>query len=229
MSPYARRDLQAKERFVMDATVLILVIIAVVIVIALVLVMRARRQRSEHLKERFGPEYERAVSSAEDQRVAEKELREREVRREKLEIRELDPAARERYVQLWRDAQTRFVDDPSPAVRDADLLVIDVLRERGYPMEDFDRRAEDISVDHPHVVANYRAAHRISLADEQGRATTEDLRQAMVHYRDLFKDLLGDDAGDRSPAERDDDLRVERQAPVEHVDLREERDPRSPR
>jgi FtsZ-interacting cell division protein ZipA len=213
----------------MDATVLILVIIAVVIVIALVLAAaRARRQRSEHLRERFGPEYERTVSTADDKRAAEKELREREVRREKLVIRELDPSARERYQQLWRDAQTRFVDDPSPAVRDADILVIDVLRERGYPMEDFDRRADDISVDHPHVVANYRAAHRISLADEQGRATTEDLRQAMVHYRDLFKDLLGGDTGDRPPTDRDDDLKVERRAPVEHVDLREERDPRSP-
>lgn len=209
----------------MEATVLILLIIAVIIVIALILATaRARKQRSEALQERFGPEYERAVSTTGDQREAERQLQEREARREKLEIRELDPEARENYLHRWRETQTRFVDDPSPAVREADSLVIIVMRDRGYPIEDFEQRAEDISVDHPQVVDNYRAAHRISLGDEQGTATTEDLRQAMVHYRELFSHLLGGD--ERAGTE---DLRVEGRTPVEHVDLREERDPRSPR
>jgi FtsZ-interacting cell division protein ZipA len=222
----------------MDSTVVILLIIAIVIVIALVLATaRARKQRSEGLQERFGPAYARAVATSEDQRAAEKQLQEREARREKLEIHDLEPEARERYSQQWRDTQTRFVDDPSPAVRDADSLVIIVMRERGYPVEDFEQRAADISVDHPHVVDNYRAAHRISLADEEGTATTEDLRQAMVHYRELFNDLLGEPAGRESSTEARPSAQLDRDDPrlegggasVEHVDLREERDPRSPR
>jgi hypothetical protein len=221
-----------KETGIMSTTVVILLIVAVIVVIAVLLAMRARAQRSEALQERFGPEYRRTVDEAGDQRAAEKQLQEREQRREKLQIRDLEPAKREGYQAAWRGTQSRFVDDPSPAVREADLLVMSVMRDRGYPVDDFDQRAEDISVDHPHVVDNYRSAHRISLADERGDATTEDLRQAMVHYRALFTDLLGDsgplpteatNAGDTR-----DDVRAEGTR-VEDADLTEERNPQSPR
>jgi hypothetical protein len=107
-----------------------------------------------------------------------------------MEIVALEPAARQRYAEAWRDTQARFVDSPEQAIREADHLVTEVMRERGYPMEDFDQRAADVSVDHPNVVENYRAAHATSLANDQGRASTEDLRQAMVHYRALFVELL---------------------------------------
>jgi hypothetical protein len=123
-------------------------------------------------------------------RRAESELAERERRREYLEIVPLEPAARERYAEAWRDTQARFVDSPEQAIREADHLVTEVMRERGYPMEDFDQRAADVSVDHPNVTENYRAAHATSLANDQGEASTEDLRQAMVHYRALFVELL---------------------------------------
>jgi FtsZ-interacting cell division protein ZipA len=189
----------------MDTWVVVLIVLAILIVLGLVL-MAARQRRSQALKERFGPEYERAVETTGDRRDAERELREREERRQKLEIRELDPAARERYIATWRETQARFVDQPQQAVQEADALVILVMRDRGYPVDDFDQRSADIAVDHPDVVANYRAAHDISIANERGTASTEDLRQAMVHYRALFEHLLGAPDG----AARDVDLREER-------------------
>jgi hypothetical protein len=112
-----------------------------------------------------------------------------------LNLRTLEPAARDRYMGSWRETQARFVDAPAEAVRSADGLVGQVMSERGYPMDNFDQRAADISVDHPDVVENYRAAHAISLANDHEQATTEDLRQAMVHYRSLFETLLGTDDG----------------------------------
>ncbi len=174
----------------------IVVVIAAAIVAAIAWALYRKRQ-SEQLQERFGPEYERAVAERGARSEAETELREREKRREKLEIRPLERAARDRHLESWRRVQARFVDEPGPAVREADALVMEVMRERGYPMDDFDQRAADISVDHPDVVENYRAAHRISLANERDEASTEDLRQAMVHYRALFQELLeaGEDGG----------------------------------
>jgi hypothetical protein len=138
-----------------------------------------QRRRSTYLRERFGPEYERAVQQIGDRRRAETELEQREKRVEQLQIRPL-PLSEAR----------RFADDPSGAVADADRLVAGVMQARGYPVGDFEQRAADISVDHPDVVEHYRAAHRIALASERGLATTEDLRQAMVHYRALFGHLL---------------------------------------
>ena len=148
----------------------------------------ARRRRG--LRETFGPEYDRTVADAPTRREAESELSERRKRREELDVKPLEPAAQERYRGEWRRAQERFVDDPAAAVGDADRLIQDVMRERGYPVEDFEQRAADVSVDHPEVVANYRAAHGISVANERGKASTEDLRTAMVHYRSLFAELL---------------------------------------
>jgi hypothetical protein len=148
----------------------------------------ARRRRG--LRETFGPEYERTVADAPTRREAESELSERQKRRAELDLRPLEPAARERHRGEWQRAQERFVDDPAGAVGDADALIKEVMRERGYPVQDFEQRAADVSVDHPEVVANYRAAHAISIANERGKASTEDLRTAMVHYRSLFAELL---------------------------------------
>jgi hypothetical protein len=173
----------------MDAWVWVLIVVAVV-VIGLAAYMMASRRRTGALRERFGPEYDKTVDESGGRRAAESELKERVERREDLDIRPLSPAAADRYAGEWRDVQARFVDSPGTAVGEADRLVIAVLRERGYPVDDFEQRAADISVDHADVVENYRAAHGISLANDQGRASTEDLRQAMVHYRTLFERLL---------------------------------------
>ena len=175
----------------MNTGLLIIIIIVVVVIIALLAVVIARRRRSEGLQTRFGPEYPRTVARAGDRRAAESQLAEREQRHRQLDIVELEPGARARYLEAWRVAQGRFVDDPATAIREADTLVTKVLRERGYPVEDFEQQADDISVDHPDVVENYRAAQVLALANDQGLASTEDLRQAFVHYRSLFAELLG--------------------------------------
>src|SRR3954447_4614200 len=174
---------------------MVIVIVAIVL-IALVVgaLVLARQRRSQQLQEGFGPEYERTVSERGDRKQAEAELLERRKRHDSFEIRELDPAARDRYADRWRSAQRRFVDQPGPAVGEADALVMEVMRDRGYPVEDeFEHRAADVSVDHPQVVEHYRAAHEISGRATAGEASTEDLRQAMVHFRALFVELLGRD------------------------------------
>jgi FtsZ-interacting cell division protein ZipA len=186
---------------------MVIVIVAIVL-IALVVgaLVLARQRRSQQLQEGFGPEYERTVSERGDRKQAEAELLERRKRHDRFEIRELDPAARDRYADRWRSAQRRFVDEPAPAVGEADALVMEVMRERGYPVADeFEQRAADVSVDHPQVVEHYRAAHDISGRATTGEASTEDLRQAMVHFRALFVELLGDDAdsGDRPTRDAD--------------------------
>ena len=170
------------------------VIVAIVVVVALVAagVALMQRRRSEALQQRFGPEYERVVDERGDRREAESELLERSRRRERFEVRPLDAAAREQYADRWKHAQREFVDQPTAAIAEADELVIEVMRERGYPVADeFEQRAADVSVDHPRVVEHYRAAHDISQRAGAGRADTEDLRRAMVHFRALFDELLG--------------------------------------
>jgi FtsZ-interacting cell division protein ZipA len=171
--------------------IVILAIVVIALVVVALLLMRQRR--SQQLQEGFGPEYERTVEErGGDRRKAEAELRERRQRRDQFEVRELEPAARDRYADRWRAAQRRFVDEPAPAVGEADALVMEVMRDRGYPVADeFDQRAADVSVDHPQVVEHYRAAHDISGRATAGDASTEDLRQAMVHFRALFVELLG--------------------------------------
>jgi hypothetical protein len=153
-------------------------------------VLALRQRRSQQLQQRFGPEYDREVARAGDRRAAESELAAREQRHRSLDIVELDPAARDRYLSDWRATQNRFVDDPPGATREADMLVATVMRARGYPVDDFEQRAADVSVDHPRVAENYRAAHALSRASEQGLASTDDLRQAFVYYRSLFAELL---------------------------------------
>ena len=181
-------------------------VLIIVLLIALVAagVVIARQRRSQQLQEGFGPEYGRTLAERGDRRAAESELRERRERHEQLEIRELDPEARERFSERWRAAQRRFVDQPAAAVAEADALVSEVMRERGYPVEDdFDRRAADISVEHPVVVENYRSAHEISGRAVRNEAGTEDLRQAMIHFRELFEELLGADHQPRSETSED--------------------------
>jgi hypothetical protein len=149
-----------------------------------------RRQRTEQLRRRFGPEYERTVREAGDVTKAEAQLQARQKRVERLRIRPLSSADAARFGTVWKTVQAQFVDDPKGAVTEADRLVGEVMHARGYPVGDFDQRVEDISVDHPNVVMNYRAARDIAKDHARGRASTEDLRQAMVHYRALFTELL---------------------------------------
>jgi hypothetical protein len=173
----------------MDTWVWIAIAIAVIVV--LLAVWSATRARRTHaLRDRFGREYERTVEHAGDRREAERELREREKRHEELDLRPLDPDARDRYLAEWEATQGRFVDDPTGAVKDADTLVQRVMRERGYPVDDFEQRAADISVAHPDLVEKYRTAHGIAESSERGEASTEDLRHSVRHYRALFVELL---------------------------------------
>jgi hypothetical protein len=178
-----------------------LIIVAAVAVVAIVIWQAMRDRRTRTLRDRFGPEYDRALEGSESKRSAESELAARADRRDKLEITPLSPGARERYVTEWERVQARFVDDPEGAVREADALIQSVMSERGYPMDDFDQRAADISVDHPQVVENYREGNRLARANALGDGTTEDLRQAMQHYRALFDELL-EEASDE-PVSRD--------------------------
>jgi hypothetical protein len=179
----------------MPAWVWVIVAIVVIVVIALAVWAAMRKRRTESLRQQFGPEYDRTVDSADNSRDAESELEQRRRRRAELDVRPLAPGARTRYADEWRSVQARFVDDPPGAVGQADTLVTQVMRERGYPMDDFEQRAADVSVDHPDVVDDYRSAHDISTRSANGQAETEDLRQAMVHYRGLFEQLLEEDDG----------------------------------
>ena len=176
---------------------ILIAVLAVIAVLAIVVAVRATlaQKRSERLKEHFGPEYERVVGETGDERSAERELAARERKRKKLDIVALSPEAHAKYAEQWRMVQTDFVDNPSDAVGEADRLVTQVMRERGYPIDNFDQRAADISVDHPDVVENYRAAHSIHLSQERGDGGTEKQREAFVHYRVLFEKLLETDKG----------------------------------
>ena len=170
----------------------IVAIVVVAVALAILAFVVSRRRRSAKLQQRFGPEYDRVVERRGDRRQAESELEDRFSRREQFEVRRLSPAARDRYAERWRDVQRDFVDQPESAIADADALVVEVMEARGYPVADeFEQRAADVSVDHPEVVQHYRAAHGISRRAADGRATTEDRRQALIHFRALFDELLG--------------------------------------
>jgi hypothetical protein len=195
-----------------DTTVLLAIVMGFLLIAILVRgVIIARRKRSEDLRQRFGPEYERHVAETGDRTAAETELREREQRRDKLDIRELRPEERDRFQESWSSIQRDFVDNPSRALNDADGLINGIMRTRGYPVEDFDRRAEDISVDHPDVVRQYREARgvRNDSADDSGGGSvdTERQRHALTAYRSLVAALLGRDATSPSQAVHPDDPR----------------------
>jgi hypothetical protein len=170
----------------------VVILIVVVLVVAAVVVFAVIAGRRRRLQSRFGPEYDRVVAEQESRSAAERELRERERRHAELELRELTPEARERYATGWADVQARFVDDPAAAVGAADELVTGLAAERGYPTENYEDQLATLSVAHARTLGHYRDAHAISVKQSRGEATTEELRMAMVHYRELFADLLGE-------------------------------------
>jgi hypothetical protein len=171
---------------------LALIVIAVLVFAGVFALLRTRSksQRHQALQQAFGPEYERAVTEYGDRERAERELASRQKRVERLRLRVLSTSERNRFAAEWREAQERFVDDPSGAVRASDELIQGVMRSVGYPVEDFEQRIADLSVDHAGVVQHYRAARMLADANREGRANTEELRQAFIHYRALFADLL---------------------------------------
>jgi hypothetical protein len=175
----------------MDPKLIMLAAVAILIVAALAwLYVRKRRSTTANLRQKFGPEYERAVREHGSERKAEAKLADREKRVETLNIRDLDPMEQERFAKRWESVQSRFIDSPKGAVAQADDLVSLLMKTRGYPVSDFDQRAADISVAHPRVVENYRSAHEIALRVGKDEATTEDLRTAMIQYRSLFEELV---------------------------------------
>jgi hypothetical protein len=177
----------------MSTGVIIVIVVIVVLLIAAgvaAATIGRRKRRSKQLKQRFGPEYDRALEQHGERKEAESRLSEREERREGLDIRPLPQEEQNRFAEEWRRVQGRFVDAPQEAVRESDHLVKEVMRQRGYPVDHFEQRADDLSVDHPHVVENYRSAGRIAERNERGEASTEELRRATVHYRALFEELL---------------------------------------
>jgi hypothetical protein len=168
----------------------ILVIVALLITAAIVIYIAVQRRRSQRLRRQFGPEYERAVAEGGDRRRAEARLAERAERVKSYHLRALTSADRATFLEEWNRVQAQFVDNPSAAVASADNLLGQVLAARGYPVTDFEQRAADISVDHPSVVQNYRTAHDIAVRHARGEAGTEDLRKAIIHYRNLFEELV---------------------------------------
>ena len=168
------------------------IILAAVVALGLVAIGAwfYRRKQSHNLQERFGPEYGRTLSELGGRTKGESELKAREKRVERLDILPLAPPEAARFTEAWRALQSRFIDNPKGVVVEAEQLVRELMEKRGYPMGDFERRAGDISVDHPDVVANYRSAQAIAVRDQRGSADTEELRRAVVHYRALFDELL---------------------------------------
>jgi len=205
-------------------TVIIILLVLAIVGIGAWFLMRERRSRA--LRERFGPEYERSVATTEDRHAAELELRQREKRHRELDVRPLSDEDRAGFEDRWSGVQQGFVDDPGQAVRHADSLVDDVMRARGYPVEDFEQRAADISVEHPVVVQRYREARVIAEANDAGQASTEDLRQAVTSYRALIVALLepgpagDDDRRDDTVDTRRDDVEPETLTHDEVTDVR---------
>ncbi|MCZ7427660.1 hypothetical protein O7607_18135 [Micromonospora sp. WMMA1949] len=176
----------------MSSTQVVVIVIVVAVIAALVAVaVVASRRRA--LRERFGPEYDRVVAEQDSRSAAERELRERERRHAELELTPLSPESRAHYAAAWEELQVRFVDSPAETVGEADELVSRLIAERGYPTGDFSDQIAHLSVEHARTLTHYRDAHEIRQRNERGEAGTEDLRQALVHYRALFADLLGED------------------------------------
>ncbi len=181
----------------MDTWVWVLIVVAVIL-IAIVVWLALMKRRTTTLRDQFGSEYDRTLQQTDSRREAEADLSARRDRREQLDIRPLSTAAQERYSSQWQQVQSRFVDQPAESLGQADELVLQLMGERGYPMDDFEQRAADISVDHPEVVEHYRAGQAVTRSAASNDATTEDMRQGLVHYRALFEELLvTDGATDR--------------------------------
>ncbi|WP_326608219.1 hypothetical protein [Streptomyces sp. NBC_01800] len=177
----------------MSSGIIIAIIVVVVLIVLAVGVWMAVRRR--HLRERFGPEYERAVEAGDSRTAAERDLRDREQRHDDLDLKPLPSTARQQYAQEWNGLQEHFVDRPREAVGEADQLVTRLMKERGYPTEGYEQQVKDLSVEHGRTLEHYRAAHEVNARAGGQQTTTEELRGAMVHYRALFDDLLTN--GDR--------------------------------
>jgi FtsZ-interacting cell division protein ZipA len=171
------------------STATTIVLIIAIVAIAAAVWMFLEKRRTQRLRTKFGPEYDRMIQQT-DRRNAESALEKRVKRVEKFPIRRLTSEEQARFAEAWKREQARFVDDPRAAVGNADRLVGEVMRARGYPVAEFEQRAADVSVDHPRVVENYRVAHDLAARDSRGQAATEELRQALVYYRALFVELL---------------------------------------
>jgi hypothetical protein len=176
----------------MTSTQIIILVVVILIVVGLAAAAWYVNRR-QALRRRFGPEYDRMIAEKEDRQEVERELRERERRHAELELRPLSAESRATYAAAWEEVQVRFVDSPDDAVRAGDELVTRLIAERGYPTGDYDEQVAHLSVEHARTLGHYRDAHDIHLRNERGEATTEEQRQALVHYRELFADLLGDD------------------------------------
>jgi ABC-type multidrug transport system fused ATPase/permease subunit len=174
-----------------NTTTYLIIVVAALVLVALYILVRSRRKHSERLHDQLGPEYDRTVQAMGGAKKAQTELEERRKRVEALNIHPLSASERERYLADWTAVQSKFVDEPGQAIVDADSLIMQVMQSRAYPVSDFEQRAADISVTYPALVSNYRAAREIAVRNEQHQADTEELRQAMIHYRSLFEELLG--------------------------------------
>jgi hypothetical protein len=193
--------------------------IVVLVLLGVIGFLLYQRQRTRQLQERFGPEYDRTVATAGDSRRGEAELAAREKRVQELDTRPLTLEEQDRFSASWQDIQARFVDEPGTAIGDADALIQEVMRARGYPVGDFEERAADLSVDHSNVVTNYRSAHRVALRHAEGQASTEELRQALMSYRTLFAELLGTEPA-HEPAATTHREEVTNYGREEHQDFR---------
>ena len=183
-------------------TIVAIVIVAILIVIAIAVAVAGARRRSARMQQQYGQEYERTLQSAGSRSAAESELRAREKRRRKLDIRPLPGGLREGYAAQWKSIQARFVDEPRKSLDDADRLLHQVMEARGYPVADMNSRAEDLSVDYGPIVSDYRKASKIAEASRNGGVSTEDQRQAIVLFRSMFDALLDPGTGEASSASR---------------------------
>jgi hypothetical protein len=185
----------------MSTLVVVIIVIVVVVVVGLIALLVRREQQRRHLRENFGPEYERTLQDQESPRAADRELAAREKRHAALDIKPLSSESQRRFTERWALVQAQFVDQPTAAVSDADRLLIEVMAERGYPTEGYEQQLSDLSVKHSRTLKHYRAAHETMHGQETTQSSTEDLRDAMVRYRTVFEDLLtegGDSGHDRN-------------------------------
>ncbi|MEV6376360.1 hypothetical protein [Micromonospora musae] len=217
----------------MSPTQIIVILVAVLVLVAIAVAARSSARRRS-LRNRFGPEYDRMVAERDSRAAAERELRERERRHSELALTPLAPESRARYTAAWEELQVRFVDSPADTVGDADELVTRLIAERGYPTGDFSDQIAHLSVEHARTLTHYRDAHEIHLRNSRGEADTEELRQAVVHYRALFADLLGEEPvhprppEQRRPEEQPEPRASEGEHPAPRASDGEHPEPREP-
>jgi hypothetical protein len=179
-----------------NPTVIIIGLVILLLIVGLIGMAMSRQRRTKQLQEQFGPEYERTLKKMGDKRDAESDLEERIAHVSTLNIRPLTAEEVNRYALEWQDVQTEFVDEPLLSLQKADRLIREVMKARGYPVEDFEQRVADISVNYPELVTNYRGMHRIAIKQSSESASTEDIRKAMIHGRALFENLISHEAGE---------------------------------